>query len=711
MKTSILCNFLLLLSMYSLCAQTKIWGAGTNNGAAEGEFQTPFITTGTNNNYAPNAWTALSIYDTDSISPGNAYWTRNTLGYSQGAYAAHPWQTPAPLPSPSQTNGVAIFDSDLLDNNAVTGALGTGTSPSRHKGALISPRIDLSAYQDSSLMVQFFSSYRSYDIDELSIAMSTDDGTTWTPSINYLTLQAPFNPGWIRTYFPSLTNGSNNLTNCRLKFTFEGEYYFAMIDDVSIEVAADYDFAIARPNPSSPQLEEQGDYIKIGNNQYFAPINLSVDDIQQWYFGLRVVNHGSKDLLPSDSAMICLRIDFYNNHTNVANVYNDTILVTDTLLAHAQNSIFGTKNLKNINFFMLYGQGTYRITYTLQHRQVDAYNDNDSARYYLNNAAHLYQHTYINYLSKARLSNSTAKVLTTSAIFPARKDLTSYEYGSMYYFPRGNTNQIRIDSIDFGYFVPWDYTGDSIVNLTAEIYQFRDTVYNNGILDHLNELQHVGTGMIRLTGIGTIVPPGSYGFGRVISFVNPISGSTMHNLTNNGYYLVTIKQELVSSTTLDSTQHLWFGVDTYSNFAQNMALTNVSNVIPHSFVTIAIDSNQNKVINTQEHGSHTVPSIGLHLGGRSGYCSTIETTAYPSTLLNISPNPAQEFINVRANFKNQTSIQYLLTDFSGRILQTKTQNTASAPQEFNIKELPAGIYWIYAKNKSEKTTASFIKAK
>ena len=115
----------------------------------------------------------MSIYDTDTIFPGNAYWTRSTLGYSQGAY----WKGTTPISSPSQSNGAAIFDSDYLDNNGVLSVFGIGSSPGKHKGGLISPSIDLSGYADSSLMVQFFSLYRDYEIDELSLSMSLDTTT------------------------------------------------------------------------------------------------------------------------------------------------------------------------------------------------------------------------------------------------------------------------------------------------------------------------------------------------------------------------------------------------------------------------------------------------------------------------------------------------------------------------------------------------------
>jgi len=278
MKDLLLYLFIIISYANALQAQTKIWGAGATTGVAAGEFQNIFVETTLIGSCAPNAWTALSIYDTDTIFPGNAYWTRSTLGYSQGAY----WPGTTPVSSPSQSNGIAIFDSDFLDIGMGLGPfVSVGSSPSRHKGELISPRIDLSGYTDSSLMVQFFSFYREYDIDELSISMSLDDGITWSTSIDYRSLQDDLKQGFVRAYFPNFTAGTSNLSNCRIRFVFEGAFYFAILDDVSIQIAPNYDLAIARSNPNSSILAERGDYVKIGNNRYLACINLLAYDIQQ----------------------------------------------------------------------------------------------------------------------------------------------------------------------------------------------------------------------------------------------------------------------------------------------------------------------------------------------------------------------------------------------------------------------------------------------
>jgi hypothetical protein len=78
------------------------------------------------------------------LYPGNTYWERSLLGYSRGLYA-----DTIPIVSPSQNNGVAIFDSDYLDNYDVVSSFPFGPAPTRHRGELISPRF-ITMARDSS---------------------------------------------------------------------------------------------------------------------------------------------------------------------------------------------------------------------------------------------------------------------------------------------------------------------------------------------------------------------------------------------------------------------------------------------------------------------------------------------------------------------------------------------------------------------------------
>lgn len=241
MKTTTLCTLSLVLYFLSslpVLAQNQLhilpyWGAAANIGTSEGQFATPFVQSTTASNYDPNAWTALSVNENGgAVTPGAAFWTRNLTGFSAGAY----WGNTVPVSSPSQANGVAIFDSDFMDNGGVAGAFGTGSSPTAHRGELISPRIDLSGSINSPVMIEFYSHYRTFQVTEISVSISTDDGQTWAETIDYNTTLANnmSQMEWLRIDFNNALLGVTDASQCRFRFTFDGEYYFVMVDDVTI---------------------------------------------------------------------------------------------------------------------------------------------------------------------------------------------------------------------------------------------------------------------------------------------------------------------------------------------------------------------------------------------------------------------------------------------------------------------------------------------
>ena len=211
-----------------------LWGAEANSGQTEGQFGTDFVQSGDPNSISTDSWTALSIYDSNqATTPGAAYWTRNLQGYSQGAY----WSGVDPVSSPSQANGVAIFDSDFLDNGGTPNAFGTGTSPSAHRGELISPAFDLAGYTDFEIMLKVYLFYRNFQINSLSIAFSTDNGLSWGPEVDMRDYRPEMQEGFTYIPFPIDTLvGVNNLTEVRFKFVFDGDYYFALVDDATVMI-------------------------------------------------------------------------------------------------------------------------------------------------------------------------------------------------------------------------------------------------------------------------------------------------------------------------------------------------------------------------------------------------------------------------------------------------------------------------------------------
>jgi hypothetical protein len=701
----VICLFVMTTSN----AQTKVWGVGSSSGVADAEFSTPFTQTGTAGSYGVSVWTALSISQDDGagnmITPGNAYWVRNTTGLSQGAYAGT-----VPASSASLSNGVAIFDSDFMDNGGVVGAFGTGTSPTDHIGELISPRIDLSGYTDSALVVEFYLYWRNFYSD-LSLHVSTDDGLTWphTADVDLLlpcaTNGAPAE-GMVRALFTNATNGVSNLTQCRIKFEFNGGYYYSMIDDITIEVAPLYDIAMGNPD-SDPNgtIVDAGNFAKIGSNAYIPSLNLDTTDLREWFWGGKVANFGAVTIYPQDSAAMYCSIDFVDavSGLTTSGVYLDTIWY-DTIYAGDPSGRTNIEYLRDLSFLNTYGEGRYNVKYWVAHKNSDGTTANDTVTH---NFTITGTTPLTNYLSKARISNTDSKVYAATSVFPGGGPYAEYEYGSVYYFPRGASDSINIDSVDFRYRLAGSFTGAATQTLLLNVYELDPSA---GILNAGTLLTQIGVGVISLSGLGTTVAPNSYGLTTVSTIQDASTGGPMPSLNDNGFYYISVKiapGALGGAATFDIEDVPYHGADN-QNWYMNTAMTTADSVINPSPLQIT-DAAGVATWYWTGFGSDVVPSLGIYLSKKT---TILSTTVWETegTELNIYPNPTADQINVDVTFDEATDVTYILTDVSGRVLlMMNSSNVSQEIKTFDVSNLSAGVYMLTAKTAKGTSTERFLK--
>lgn len=700
--------FACALILANLCtigvnAQTKIWGAGASAGSADGEFQNAFIQTGVLGSYSPTTWTALSVNENGgSVTPGNAYWKKSLLGYSEGFYAGN-----APMPSPSQTNGVAIFDSGFMDNNG-TNVQGTGTSPAGHKGELVSPRIDLTGYANMPVVVQFFSEYRDFQINELSVSMSTDDGLTWNTPFDYRILQASSSAGMVRVMMPDITNGVANLTQCRVRFVFDNNYYYAMIDDVTIETAPAYDLAMGNADPNGSLLVDNGDFVKMGGNRYQALSNLDPTNLKEWFWGGKVVNYGAQTILPQDNAKIHVAIDFFDEITNALtpDVYLDSMDI-DTLVGGAAGGSSLIDYVDNLNFITTNGKGNYRVKYWVSHDNLDAISTNDTVFHTFTITG-----TVTSYISKARRAASDGRVFSSRSIFPSGGSLSAFEYGSVYYFPKGSSNGLAIDSIEFRYQVPNGYTGPATESLAVKIYRLTDGSggsASNGVLDS-DELVEVGLGIASLTGLGTTTAAGSFGLGVVTSLFDA-SGVPFNTLDDHGLYYISLLQSpsaFGGAGTFTSSTSIWFGADEY-NYYMNAAMSLQDTIINPS-PSATTDAGGSTTWFWTGFGADLVPSIGIHMAPFPLSTNNPMIETGEDIGLSVFPNPVMTTLNFKVEFEEARDVRYILTDVSGRVLLLfNSDNVIEETKSINIEQFPTGIYFLTAETEKGSRTQRIIK--
>lgn len=705
-----------LLSIGAANAQTKLWGVGAASGQADAEFQTNFVQATTAGSYSATSWTALTVNESDAaVTPGNAYWTRSLTGLSQGGYATN--MTAAT--SASAANGVAIFDSDFMDNGGFTGPFGTGVSPATHRGELISPRIDLTGATDSALVVAFYSYYRPYQVTELSLSLSTDDGATWGTPVSLLTIQPTAvnasTEGIARAIFPSTTAGVTNLSQCRLKFTFDGEYYYSVIDDIVIEMAPEYDIAIGLPDADGATYYSVGNVVRSGNNAYNPIVNIDPSNLSEWLWGAKVVNNGWRSILPSASPRVMCSIDFEDGLTGVVTpgVYLDTIVGggTDSIVAGDRDGVGLVDYLRDLDFIMGNGAGRYNVTCWVAHDNADGTADNDTIRYSFVITDD--QATGSHYISKARVGNADGRVFAGARIFPGGSPHSAFEYGSVFYFPKGATDSIMIDSVDFRYYVPAGFSGAATQTSFVNIYSYVDGSNGgaaNGFVSG-EELTQVGIGTMTINGLGTTVANGDYGLAVATTIVDASTGAPMGALTDGGFYYISVltQPSLTGGVaTFEFDDVPIHGVDRL-NYAMNLGTTSSASPVGVSTMQV-VDAAGTSNWYAGFTGFDEVPSIGIHLGSSALITGNAAVIEAENATLNVYPNPTSEQLNVDVTFDAPIDVKYIMTDVSGRVVYlSQSKNVTSEVQTIDVSNLATGVYFITAETVEGVSTNRFIK--
>lgn len=156
---------------------------------------------------------------------------------SLGAYAS----SATTMTSASATNGFVIIDSDYLDNNGIPGNFGGGPAPAPHLAYLITETIDLSG--ETAVDLVFTQYYRrfagpggSQAVPGTYVDFSIDGGVTFPYSITYngdISVNSSTTTNDIEAR--DVSNWIAGQSMVQIRFRFDGDYYFWMLDDIKLE--------------------------------------------------------------------------------------------------------------------------------------------------------------------------------------------------------------------------------------------------------------------------------------------------------------------------------------------------------------------------------------------------------------------------------------------------------------------------------------------
>ncbi len=212
--------------------ETVIWSEDFASG-----IPTTWMNYGTadsNGNIVPNV-NAKWEYRGTTTTPSNATGSR-------GGYAGPASTGQLPIQSATAANGFVVFDSDFLDNAGIAGNFcGTGAlACSPHVANLETGVINLVGHPTVDLL--FTQYYRRFagpgnvqTVPATYLDFSTDGGVTWTGNVA-LNAGIAVNSATARNSAIAVSIGQyvGNQANVKIRFRFDGDYYFWQMDDIKI---------------------------------------------------------------------------------------------------------------------------------------------------------------------------------------------------------------------------------------------------------------------------------------------------------------------------------------------------------------------------------------------------------------------------------------------------------------------------------------------
>ncbi len=251
-----------------------------------------------------NDWTTESVFTSDTSKNGALWIWKDDASPNQGVFSPD-----NSIRSLSPENGAAVFDSDFTDNGGdVSGGFGLGEGPCTvpggtgalsglgHRSELISPSMDLSATAGDQISLNFIYWYRGWQPSNLvAVAVSTDGGVTYGPESTVVSFSA-FNQSTSDSSYAliDITEQAAGQSDVKVKFIFQGCYYYWVVDDVQIiqtpfiNAALDRDFfGLNFRQPASQITDDtvglQVDALTIGgrsglSNAYVDHQIVSLDD-------------------------------------------------------------------------------------------------------------------------------------------------------------------------------------------------------------------------------------------------------------------------------------------------------------------------------------------------------------------------------------------------------------------------------------------------
>ncbi len=609
-----------------------VWGA-----AGEGSFDGGL-----------NGWSTSSISCSGADAEGFEMWRWTGTGAAEDAGCGS-----GNIASPTVCNGAMYFQSNLYDDEGDCGAtVGSGPCPAPQMGALISPIIDLSASTAPAVSLRFTQNTRQFN-SQYFVSWSDDGGANWTDiEINQdLVTNDPATNDVQRI----LLNGANLTDQFQVRFMYNANYYFWLIDDVQI-------------------IEAEANNMRVNANFYSIPNNAvtPVDQVDPVYFLADIQNVGS-----AEQTNVNLNVSIFDATDNV--IYSQDL----------NYGAIGADSLaENVPFAEAWTPpataGEYTGVYTVSADSADFDESNNSVAFDF-------------FISENNFAKETGR---TRALAPATANWDdgaphSWAMGNVFHINTsekeidGEANVLAVANAEFHITGPADnLAGQSV---TLWLYEWDNA--NNDDIAQLDELTRVGFDI--------------YVFDASMDNPLVIETSFIDFLTNDPSQPILLNAGkdyvlMLEHSAADDVNTLFLEASGDFDYSAQYFVNNplggdnglaIGEARWTSVLAIPSDGDMSSVseYGTTAFGRDIVPVIRLE----TVWMSTVGTEDILSddNIMTVYPNPTSDLVNLDLDLVQASDLELVIFDPTGKIiLSQKHQKVDQQRMTFDVSNYTAGVY-------------------
>ncbi len=563
--------------------------------------------------------------------------------------------------APSYCNGGMAFNSDGYDSGTGPCGGGGGECPASQNGELISPAIDVSSFglqPGEGISLKFFQTTRQFN-SVYFIMYSNDDGATWIEKqINTELVQNDNPTDEFKKVF--LKFADLNATNFRVKFRYEANFYYWVVDDVQIIKTEAHNLQCAP------------------NNFYAIAPNLvtPVSQVEPFSHLADIYNAGAVEQTN------------VNLHVSIVDDATSNEVFTDDLPYDPIPGDSLVENLPMPGYFTPDGTTptSYTATYTISADSMDAF-PNDNVQTY----SFMTSDTVF-----AKEQGATGSFNPAATNWEGANEAHSAAYGNYFYVVDGDNWYASSVSFMIGNGEDPQMVGRL---LSVYLYSWDDDTNEDGDMD-TNERTRVGFAIYEIQGTET---------------EDDMITLSLNHYPNNEPGPVDIESNQAYAVMVE-----YVTIDQVDFIMRNSTALDYGAMVTRSELDGIPDGNGrysplvglNDDLESEPYGSvgfgrNTVPVVRLNIAPPP---DAVDNPLDVANSIKISPNPSNNTINLAVDLVEvQERVSIRIHDINGRLLLDQAfENLQHETLQFDVSKYASGAYFLHFVTNDGVRTERFI---